>query len=360
MAFRVDASPQLGTGHLVRCLTLADALRREGARIRFISRDLPPHLESRLAEHGLDYRALATADAGPGPGAAADVGGTCRILADASWDWVVVDHYGLDAAWQSAVRGVAARVLAIDDLANRRHDCDLLLDQNHVPGGDGRYDSLVPGDCRRLLGPRYALLRPEYRAHRDSLRARPPDARRVLVFFGGTDPQNMTDLAVRALSGPELRHLELDVVCGADPARRRELEAWAAERPGLTLHGPRPHLADLMTRADLGLGAGGATTWERMCLGLPSLVITLADNQVAVANGLAAEGLISLIGDASSVSPAQVRDAVLAALPAAQHRRAVEAGMALSDGGGVTRVIAAMAGVAPQRLAPPSTAMESV
>jgi UDP-2,4-diacetamido-2,4,6-trideoxy-beta-L-altropyranose hydrolase len=254
----------------------------------------------------------------------------------------VVDHYALGAAWETSVRAVARRILAIDDLSNRRHECDLLLDQNHLPDGDARYRGHVPDDCQLLVGPRYALLRPEYREYRAGMRERSGLARRVLVFFGGTDPQNLTELAMRALSLPELRHLELDVVCGGDPSRRESVERQAAERPGTTIHGPRAHLADLMAGADLALGAGGSTTWERMCLGLPSLVITLADNQVAVADWLAREGLIRLVGHASTVTLADVRDAVVAALPRDQHRASIEKGMALSDGQGVPRVVNAL------------------
>lgn len=353
IAFRVDASPQMGIGHLMRCLTLADALRAQGARVRFVSRHLPEHLHRRLLEHQHECVLLDSAPVAPdsddgshahllGTSAAADADETCRALSDRRWDWLVVDHYALGAVWEMSVRAVAKRILAIDDLSNRRHECDLLLDQNHLPDGDARYRGHVPDDCQLLVGPRYALLRPEYREYRAGMGKRTGPARRVLVFFGGTDPQNMTELAMRALSLPELRHLELDVVCGGDSSRRESLERQAAQRPGTTIHGPRPHLADLMAGADLAVGAGGSTTWERMCLGLPSLVITLADNQVAVADWLAREGLIRLVGHASAVTLEDVRDAVVAALPRDQHRASIDKGMALSDGRGVPRVVGAL------------------
>ena len=254
----------------------------------------------------------------------------------------MVDHYALGAAWETSVRSSARRIFAIDDLANRPHACDVLLDQNHLPDGGSRYGGLLPEGCRTLIGPVYALLRPEYGEFRARLRPRRGPARRVLVFFGGTDPQNMTELALRVCSLPELRHLDLDIVCGSDPERRAWIETQAQARGGVTIHGPRPHLADLMATADLALGAGGSTTWERMCLGLPSLVITLADNQVAVADWLASEGLIRLVGDAASVTVEAVRDALVEALPHDQHLASIEKGMALSDGCGVARVVFAL------------------
>lgn len=353
IAFRVDASPQMGIGHLMRCLTLADALCREGAHVRFISRHLPQHLHDRLLAHGHESVHLHSAPAAPGSddgphahllgtSAAADADGTRGALQDRFWDWVVVDHYALGAAWETSVRSSARRILAIDDLANRPHTCDVLLDQNHLPDGGARYGGLLPEGCRALIGPTYALLRPEYRGYRPRLRPRPGPARRVLVFFGGTDPQKMTELALRACSLPELRHLALDIVCGNDPERRAWLETQAQARGGVTIHGPRPHLADLMAAADLALGAGGSTTWERMCLGLPSLVITLADNQVAVADWLASEGLIRLVGDAATVTVEAVRDALVEALPRDRHLASIEKGMALSDGCGVARVVSAL------------------
>jgi spore coat polysaccharide biosynthesis predicted glycosyltransferase SpsG len=152
----------------------------------------------------------------------------------------------------------------------------------------------------------------------------------------------MTERALLALSHPSLGHLDVEVVCGSDPDRRLALERQGAERTRTVIHGPRPHLADLMASADLALGAGGATTWERMCLGLRSLVITLADNQLPVTRGLADEGLIRLVGAAGALT---VEDLTAAVADEVAHDRPIEAlerGMRMSDGLGVPRVIAVL------------------
>ena len=153
-----------------------------------------------------------------------------------------------------------------------------------------------------LVGPRYALLRPEYRAYRKTLGARDGNARRVLVFFGGTDPQNVTGMALEALSQPELKHLAVDVVVGANNPHRKSIEQQVLHRQHTTQYESRPHLADLMAQADIALGAGGATTWERMCLGLPTLVVCIAENQVSSSVALYQAGFINYLSTQDKVT----------------------------------------------------------
>ena len=344
IAVRVDASPGLGVGHLMRCLTLADELRGRGARARFLSGPLSPGHRGLVESRGHELVCL-TADAVATE--RADALACASALAGTAWDWVVVDCYALGAPWETAMRAHAARVLAIDDLANRDHDCDALLDQNYLPDAEARYRARVPAGSDLLVGPRFALLRPEYRQYRGSLGARRREVRRLLVFFGGTDPHGMTELALEALSSPRLRELAVDVVYAGDASRRGRIEAQAALRPGTTVHGQRPHLADLMAGADLSLGGGGATSWERLCLGLRALVIIQADNQREVAAWLDACGLARLLGDAASVSAGHIHDALLEEMAHGTAHPAIEAAMQLCDGLGAPRVAEAMIAALP-------------
>jgi len=338
VAVRVDASTAIGTGHLMRCLTLADGLRARGAAVRFVTRGLPPDLADLIGDRGHDVAVLRTDRVSE----AEDARDTVDVLSDRAWSWVIVDHYGLGATWERAMRASATSVMAIDDLANRVHECDLLLDQNYLALGAARYEGKVPPACHVLTGPRFALLRPEYHTWRSRVSPRTGTVSRVLVFFGGTDPHDMTTLALEALSHPTLSHLAVDVVATVEPRRRAALERLTETRPGITLFGRRPHLADLMAQADLAIGAGGSTTWERMCLGLRSVVITLADNQVEVADWLAHEGLIRLVGAAGEVTSADVRAAVLDELERGEAHASIPQGMALCDGLGVARISSAM------------------
>lgn len=343
----------MGTGHLVRCLTLAEAIREGGNQVRFVCRAHEGNLIPVLHKKGMPVTVLAapsvqvqTASASYadwlGVSQSEDAAQTIGALIGARPDWLAVDHYGLDAEWERQLRPHVRHLLAVDDLANRPHDCDVLLDQNYWAEGARRYSGLVPESCQLLVGPAYALLRPEYGAYRKTVSPRNGDVRRVLVYFGGTDGRNMTGLALDALSNPDLRHLSVDVVIGANSPNREALQQQANVRPHTTLHGPREHLADLMAQADLALGAGGATTWERMCLGLPSVVIQTANNQLPISTVLDGEGLIRLVGSADRVTVGDIHLAIIDEIRTRRLAKRSQYGMAACDGSGVVRVIEAL------------------
>lgn len=305
--FRVDASTRMGIGHLIRCLTLADALRERGVQTEFICRKHPGHLISLLEEKNQPVIVLpqpvsddSLLDASYaewlGVTQEEDAAQTINAINAGIPEWLVVDHYGLDVKWEQRVRPHVGKLMVIDDLANRHHDCDVLLDQNYSQGGGGRYRRLVPDSCVLLTGPQYALIRPEYRYFRKNLRVHEGKVKRVLVFFGGSDPFNMTGLILDVLSQSEFLHIDVDVVIGANNRHREFIYGQAQKRTHTTISGLRPHLAELMVQADLAIGAGGTTTWERMCLGLPALVISIAENQLQGSEALAKAGLIQYAG----------------------------------------------------------------
>jgi UDP-2,4-diacetamido-2,4,6-trideoxy-beta-L-altropyranose hydrolase len=355
VAFRADASHHTGAGHLMRCLTLADELRSAGATTRFVSRHLSDSFEEvvRSRQHTvlrLDTRhgTLPPSTEGDparwlGVDPMTDADDTCAALHETSTDWLVTDHYAIDARWQRRTRAVAKRILAIDDLADRDLDCDLLLDQNFHPFMAMRYEGHLPPHCRGLFGPRFALLRPEFRAARVTDHA--PAARdpRVLVFFGGVDAADYTSMAVDALT--ELQQegirVDADVVIGAGHARLDAIRD-ACSRHGFSLHVQTLRMPELMARADVGVGAGGSATWERCCVGLPSLVIAVADNQRELVRDAALEGLVSAPdvahGDAQGLAM-QLRALLGNSLLRASMRKR---GRELVDGNGAARVLRAM------------------
>ena len=303
VAFRVDASSQIGTGHFMRCLTLADALKRRGAQIRFISRHLPEHMAAQLRAKGHQFMPLDSgssselvADTLPyahwlGSSQSKDAQATTEALSDRDWDWLVVDHYALDARWESALRGSTRHILAIDDIANRQHDCDVLLDQNLYVDMQTRYAGKVPAHCQLLLGPRYALLRDEFRQLRERVKPRTGAVKRVLVFFGGVDADNYTGRAIQALVDLGVEALHIDLVIGAQHPDREQIASACAEHQ-FHCHVQTNRMAELMAAADLAIGAGGSATWERCCLGLPTFSICTADNQVRQVADAACEGLL--------------------------------------------------------------------
>lgn len=293
VVFRVDASVQIGTGHVMRCLTLADALRERGAACRFVTRALPGHLGGMIEERGFELTLLdspkqdAADIAGP-PAHAAwagvswqhDMAETRDAIAQA--DWLILDHYAFDARWQQGVMDRVGRIMVIDDLADRPHRAALLLDQNLGRAGSD-YDGLVPEDCRRLIGPHHALLRPEFAKLRETALAqrKARGLRRLMISMGGTDVADATSTVLRALRGAALPDdIRLSVVMGSRAPALARVRALAAQMPWPTeVLVDMRNMAALMADADLAIGAGGGTTWERCCLGLPSIIVETADNQ---------------------------------------------------------------------------------
>ncbi|MGB7399891.1 UDP-2,4-diacetamido-2,4,6-trideoxy-beta-L-altropyranose hydrolase [Castellaniella sp.] len=322
--FRADASLQIGTGHIMRCLTLADTLAAKGAECHFICRDHPGNLIDLVRRRGFQVHALPVeadwVSSEGGLAHAAWLGSDWQtdaqqsecVLKDAQCDWLIVDHYALDSSWESALQPYYQKLMVIDDLADRHHACSLLLDQNwHGDKTPHRYDLLLPPNTVRLLGPQYALLRPEYAQLRSLMPPRDGLVRRVLVFMGGSDPTNQTAKVLRALSRPDLSWIVVDVVIGANHPDPTGLVALAENRPGTILHTGLPSLAGLMARADLMISAGGSTTWERMCLGLPCLVISIADNQTPIQTTLMLAGFGRFLGEMDQVDCGKVADTVV-------------------------------------------------
>ena len=314
---RCDASLLIGSGHVMRCRTLARELQRRGADVCFLCRRQPGDLISLLEQEfvvlALPEQSLAACDGLAGSDLygswlgctqGQDATQCLEVLAEAainSASWIVADHYGLDARWEAQLlaglsgRDAAPKLLVIDDLADRTHQADLLLDQNFFgEATHQRYRDLVPPQCHQLLGPHYALLGQEY-AQLHPLVPPRNELRRVLVFFGGVDPDNLTGRSLEVLQDPALADLAVDVVLGLQSPHRKVVDELVSIRPSTTLHAPLASLAGLITRADLAIGAVGATTWERACLGLPSIAIPFASNQVPVSQVLAHDGFIGLI-----------------------------------------------------------------
>lgn len=319
--FRADASREIGTGHVMRCLTLAKALRARGAVVSFVSCAMDGNLNDMLRGEGISV--------------------DTEMPESPPHDWLVVDHYGLGVEFESASRNVAARIMVIDDLADRVHDCDLLLDQNLYDGMESRYQGLVPQHAEVLAGPQYALLRDEFVAARPYA-GRRQRLSRLLVFFGGSDPTNETGKTVAALRQAGLA-VRVKIVIGASNPRRQAIERLAGELPDCEVQGPTPAMARLMLESDLAIGAGGSTSWERCCLGLPSMVIAVAPNQVPIAEALGRGGYHKFLGWHGGVSADSLSGEISAAAGRFDELSLMgERGMKLVDGGGVQRVLAAM------------------
>lgn len=346
VAFRTDASTTIGVGHVKRCLTLADALRTAGASVCFVCRQHEGHLCDEIAERGLLVLRLPRPAAGARDAASwqEEARETAQALAGAGEQphWLVIDHYGIDHRVESALRAAAERVMVIDDLADRVHDCDLLLDQNLVLSMNTRYADKVPAHCALLLGPQYCLLQPIYAELHDRTAPRAGPVRRVFVFFSGADVDNLTGRAVAAFLRVAPRGVQLDVVITSGHPHVAALRQQAAQHSNVQLHVDLPTLAPLMAQADLAIGAGGVTSWERACLGLPTLAIMMAENQRAVLEGLDRHGLVRWLGTQQEMSESALSASIGAALQADLDREWSMRCAQTVDGRGVSRVCAAV------------------
>jgi len=311
--FRVDASIEIGTGHVMRCLTLAHALSALGARCQFMCRPHPGHLINLIRKSGFIVHRLALPEVSFEPGRSSDsphyvdwLGATptqdatdcASILQLSQVDLLVVDHYALDATWESLLMPHVGKIMVIDDLAQRPHSCDILMDQN-AGRHEIDYAGLVPTECALYIGPKFALLRPEFARYRPSSlqRRRYPALKNLLVSLGGVDKENHTSRVLEALNYcclPPACHIT--VIMGARAPWIEEVKMTAVD-----CHRPTEVLVDvdcmasIMSASDLAIGAVGMTALERCSLGLPSLAVVTAANQVAGAKALEALGALVIL-----------------------------------------------------------------
>jgi UDP-2,4-diacetamido-2,4,6-trideoxy-beta-L-altropyranose hydrolase len=287
----------------MRCLTLADALAARGASCHFLSREGGNNLMALVCQRG--HRTITLPSSNMATDAHAyrldwcfDSERTLEAMADLSPAWLVVDHYGIDAKWEHKARLAARKIMVIDDLADRPHDCNLLLDQTMVATQPQRYDELLPDGCLRKLGPAHVMLRPEF-----ELTPRPTigqGVRKVHVYIGSNDQTNQTSKVVEALA--EFPQLSAVVILGHAHPYAEQILGMAHEQRHIEFRLFDTQVAHSMRSADLGIGVCGMAAWERCAASLPSLVTITAENQRPDALALEHAGALEIVGDANSLT----------------------------------------------------------
>ena len=357
IAFRVDSSLVIGSGHVMRCLTLADALTAQGAECRFICREHPGHMIEHIHNKGyrVDTLPVCTEITGQeGKSAYAseslyaqwlgcpweeDSLQTKAVLSEQIPDWLIVDHYSLDKRWEMSLQGCYKKLMVVDDLANRPHVCNLLLDQN-LGRDTSDYDELVPEHCQRLIGPQYALLRPEFAELREySLQRRKNQGlKRLLISMGGVDKDNVTANVLEALKKCPLPDgCLITVVLGSAAPWIEDIKKMAENMPWPTsILVNTQKMAHVMADSDLAIGAAGSTSWERCVLGIPTIMLILADNQRDIARALSDANAAHLV----DVATVKDNEKILPELFGLGFLKEMsEAAAVLTDGLGVSRVI---------------------
>ena len=313
--FRADASSLIGSGHVMRCLTLAQRLHKEeNAKVVFIMRKLSGNLIDVVRKQGFDVLVLPPADHDyelEGYGLwltvpmEVDAQQTIEVLQYYLQEYgcdvvdrLIVDSYALDEQWELMLRPYCREIMVIDDLANRRHDCDILLDQNFYLNKDVRYAGLVPEHCKMLLGPEYALLREEFYEAKKHIRQRVGTIQHILVFYGGSDLTNETEKAIKALVQlhDDGYNFTADIITGVSNFRREKIKNLCSKYHFLHYYCQVSNMAKFMNKADLMLGAGGSTTWERLYMELPALVTAVAENQIQGCRDCSQAGIIEYLG----------------------------------------------------------------
>lgn len=336
--FRCDASPGIGGGHAVRSLALAETLRESSWAVTFAG--IPETIETvpAITRSGFGWVELSGAAENEPAFLAEKFHDRCDVL--------IVDHYGRGDIFETACRGFAPRILSMDDTPGRTHDCDLLLDP--TPGRkEDDYAALVPAQCRLLLGAQYALLRGQFAAAREQALARRANGSgvaRILVSLGATDPTDLTGTVLRGIEQSGVP-AAVDVAMGRAAPNLSKVQALAARLSfDVKVHGDVEDMAELMAAADIAIGAAGSSSFERCCMGLPSLVVVAAENQRQVAAALEAGGAAVSLGEGTTLRPENVAAALrkLAGDETTRMKMSRQAA-ALCDGRGAARAAIALA-----------------
>ncbi len=347
LAIRADQSRLIGTGHVRRCLSLASALRRAGADVTLVTRRLDEALEDLGDDPDIAVRWLDTPGAGGAIGGGVphaqwagvdwqrDAADTAAALTDFAPNWVIVDHYSFDARWQDRLATLLhTRIAAIDDLADRDMAAELLIDHNWASDHKAKYQGRIGKAARIAGGPRFALLGPSYRAPQPfAVREKVGS---IGIFMGGVDAANMSAIAYAAcrdvakFSGP------IEIVATSANPHLKALQSMAEADPDASVLIDLPDLAAFFARHDLQIGAGGGASWERCCIGVPAVLVAVAQNQMAVVPQLAALGIVA----APAAPTAEAIGGAVAGLMGDKERRAAmsAAAQALVDGRGAERV----------------------
>ena len=342
IVFRVDASSDVGFGHLSRCVNLAEVLRSRGNDVLFICRNDESKsfnvLEDRLFETIILPRDRASSQISQ----EADADETIEALDGLRPSWLVVDSYKLDDKFEQKLRGYVEKIAVIEDLADRHHDCDLLIDQNYSDRTVQTFKRQVPETCKFLIGPKYAMLNSVFAKIREVSGAPRDELKRVFVFCGGSDPKNLTKTVLVALGGAEFSEIKVDVVIGSQN-QNFKAELTNPYKSNIEFHESGDNFAKIMSNSDLAIGAGGTSTWERMCLGVPSIIVSIAENQVPTCEKLGREGFVRYLGTQSEVTNESIASAVREFLktPSALSAVSVKSQIVV-DGKGCMRVAEAM------------------
>ena len=316
IVFRVDSSTIMGSGHLMRCLTLAKLMRNCGnVDIRFICRDLEGNISSVVSDNDFNLIMLPAAEYNTDLSSYAawltvsqeqDADETIDAIRSTSCDfqadYIIVDSYAIDEIWEKKLRPYTKKIFVIDDLASRKHDCDYLLDQTYGIEYSNKYDAVVPSHCVQFLGTSYSLLKSEYWNLRKEINLLRKEINNVLVFFGGSDDTGETVKFLEALNKNNCEQYHFIVIIGGGNPQQEVIKAYCDEMDNVEFHCQVDNMEYYISICDLAFASAGVNTWERCVLGLPSVITVTADNQREISIKMREKNAAVILGSFETVT----------------------------------------------------------
>ncbi|WP_158999135.1 UDP-2,4-diacetamido-2,4,6-trideoxy-beta-L-altropyranose hydrolase [Pigmentibacter ruber] len=302
IVIRVDGSDTIGSGHFARCLVLANEFRNKGCSVEFISFKHKNNLNFLPSDASFKVHNIQSND--NIWNWKEDINWIKSNFLNLTYDLLIIDHYGIDIKWEDNVKFLAKKIFVIDDLADRQHICDYLLDQNLVENFETRYKNIIPNYAMQFLGPKFALLRDEFLSSNIEIKRERNIVKNILITFGGGDASFVIIKVLKALNELNYAIDRINLVISKNTSNLDNIKNLC--KFNTELHIDCKNISSLMQEADLCIGAGGITNWERCYLSLPSVIISLADNQVPIAQYLNAKGIVKYLGSAYSITEIEI------------------------------------------------------
>ena len=305
---RVDSNSKIGIGHVIRCLTLAQELKNNFDKIIFLTRKNSDDFTGTIMKNGFKVFLIPTSKTTKPSKNTYELNSDSDIIKNLittyseNKNFLLIDHYDIASDFELSLKNTFEKIFVIDDLANRKHNCDLLIDQNYYRDLNHRYKKLVPSDTITLLGPKYAIIKAEFKNTDKKTIKKNTQIKKILVSFGGSDPTNECKKALDALYSIENSQFEIIVVAGIYNHKFQQLKKLYEKYPNIKIYRHVNDLSRLMLDSDLCIGAGGTTTSERLCIGLPSIVTIVSDDQKESIEFLSDMGHVINLGLAKNVT----------------------------------------------------------
>lgn len=333
LVFRTDSGNGIGWGHTMRCFALAQKFKEKNHHVSFIVRKHPNNISDLLKEQDFDIFYLKEKNYYWKN----DALQTKKIIERiGNVDWLIVDNYRLDIRWEKFLKSYVKKLMIIDDMTLRIHECDLLLDQNYYKNSK-IYNKFIPKKCKLLIGPKFALLRKDFYQKRKKLKARNGQINKILVSLGGTDNTNETIKIMNGINELNNKKINVDLLMTNSNKKHTKFQKTFSKFSNITIHHKNFNMAELMKQADLSIGAGGSSTWERCCLGLPSIVSITAKNQIQLTKEMEKKGCIINLGMSKKILSKNYTDTINNLNKSALSQMSKN-GLKLVDGKGTSRV----------------------